>query len=320
VVANGLGFFDARRVGRGEVIRRLAEKQHGVVGRRQLWAKGIVDHELHHLVEKGMLIRMSADVLRVGGSPMTDAAVAMAGVLDSPGQAYLSHRSAAAWWGLPGYTVDKPVHTLIPWQGTTRRTRLSIVHYHRGLPVDQLRELNGVPVVSPALTIFLLAGTQHPARTERALDNAWSMRLVTYRGMNELLGCLAARGRNGIRLMRKLLADRPPHYVAPQSGLEARVDRLARDVGVVLRRQVDTGDEEWIGRVDFIVEGTNRVIEVLSRRYHGALLDRLSDESRFTRLNEAGFLVLTVWDSDVWGNADLVRDRIEAFWRGDLNA
>jgi very-short-patch-repair endonuclease len=264
-----------------------------------------------------MLIPLSAEVLRVGGSPVTEGVIAMAGVLDSPGRAFLSHRSAAAWWGLPGYTIDKPVHTLIPWQGTRTRTRLAIVHYHRGLPADHLRELNGVPVVSPALTIFLLAGKEHPARTERSLDNAWSMRLVTHREMHGLLKRLAARGRNGIRVMRKLLADRPADYVAPQTGLEARVDRLARDVGVVLRRQVNTGGDEWIGRVDFMIEDTNKTIEVLSRRYHGSLLDRISDQTRFTRLNEAGFAVLTLWDSDVWGNAGLVRDRIESFWRDD---
>ena len=97
------------------------------------------------------------------------------------------------------------------------------------------------------------------------------------------------------------------------------MDRLARDVGVVLRRQVNAGDDNWIGRVDFMIEDTNKTIEVLSRRYHTSTLDRLSDETRFTRLNEAGFQVLTLWDTDIWGNADQVRDRIEAFWRGDLD-
>jgi len=264
-----------------------------------------------------MLVPMSTDVMRLGGAPVTDAMMAIAGVLDSPGAAYLSHRSAAAWWGLPGYTIDRPVHTVIPWQGTHLRKRLCVVHYHRGLPSDHLLELNGVPVVSPALTIFLLAGREHPARTERALDNAWSMRLVSHREMHDLLRRLAARGRNGIRVMRRLLADRPADYVAPQTGLEARVDRLARDVGVVLRRQVDAGGDEWIGRVDFLIEDMNKIIEVLSRRYHDSLLDRLSDEVRFKRLNEAGFQVLTLWDSDIRGNGDLVRDRIEAFWRAD---
>jgi GMP synthase (glutamine-hydrolysing) len=261
---------------------------------------------------------MSPVVLRLAGSPLTDSSIAIGGVLDAPGKAYLSHRSAAAWWGLPGFTIDRPVHVVIPWQGTTIRTRLSTVHFHRGLPEDHLRTLNGVPVVSPALTIFLLAGSEHPARTERALDNAWSMGLVTHTQMHDLLGRLAARGRNGIRVIRKLLAERPADYVAPQSGAEGRVRRLGLDVGVELRRQVDAGDDDWIGRVDFIIEGTNKVIEVLSRRYHGSFLDRLSDEQRFIRLNEAGFLVLTVWDTEVWENPDRVRDRIAAFWRGDL--
>ena len=300
-------------------MRELAERQHGVISRRQLWERGILEDELHHRIEKGMLVRVSVDVLRLVGATITDASIAMAGVLDSPASAVLSHRSAAAWWGLPGYSIERPVHTVIPWQGTTRRTRLSVVHYHRDLPPDHLRELNGVPVVSAALTIFLLAGAQHPARTERALDNAWSMRLVSHHEMHELLKRLAARGRNGIRVMRKLLADRQGDYVATQSGHEARVDRLARDVGVVLRRQVNAGDDNWIGRVDFMIEDTNKTIEVLSRRYHTSTLDRLSDETRFTRLNEAGFQVLTLWDTDIWGNADQVRDRIEAFWRGDLD-
>jgi hypothetical protein len=289
-----------------------------VVGRRQIWDIKVDRHQLYYLIADGVLVPISKEVLRIAGAPVTDATIAMAGILDSPASAYLSHRSAAAWWGLPGFSIGKPVHTIIPWQGTTKRRRLSVVHYHSGLPEDHLRTFNGIPVVSPALTVYLLAGSEHPARTERALDNAWSKGLVTNRQMHDLLGRLAARGRNGTRVMRKLLAERPADYVAPQTGLEARAGRLALDVGVVLRRQVNAGDDDWIGRVDFLIDGTNKVIEVLSQRYHGSFLDRLSDEQRFIRLNEARFLVLTIWDTDIWSNPDLVRDRIEAFSRGDV--
>ncbi len=273
---------------------------------------------MHHRISTGSLVPLSKGVLRVAGVPVSDGMLAMAGVLDSPASAYLSHQSAAAWWGLPGYDVRHPVHTLIPEQGRRTRTRLAVVHYHADMPEDQLRSLDGVPVVSPALTIFLLAGSQHPARTERALDNAWSKRLVTYDVLHELLGRLAIQGRNGIRVMRKLLAARPSDYVAPESGLEARTARLAADVGVDLIRQVDVGGQDWIGRVDFLIEGSNRVIEVLSQRYHGAPLDRLADDRRFARLNEAGFEVLTLWDTDIWNDADLVRDRIFDFSRAVL--
>ena len=310
----------AHRVRARETIWQLAEFQHGVVSRPQLWERGIGGDELYDLIDDGLLIQISPKVMRIAGAPISEASRVMASVLDSPGLAYLSHQSAAAWWGIPGYALHHPVHTVIPWQGIRKRRRLSIVHYHRDLPADHLRALNGVRVTSPALTIFLLAGSQHPGRTERALDNAWSMNLVTNQSLHDLLIRLAARGRNGIRVMRRLLADRPPDYVAPQTGLEARVQRLARDVGVALRRQVDAGDEDWIGRVDFILEDTSKIIEVLSQRYHGALLDRLSDQARFARLSEAGFQVLTLWDSDVWENPNKVRDMIDQFSRAHIGS
>ncbi len=303
-----------------EAIWRLAEFQHGVLSRNQLWERGIGGDELYDLIEDGLLIRISPKVMRIAGAPTTEESRVMASVLDAPGLGYLSHQSAAAWWRIPGYTLRHPIHTVIPRQGARKRRRLSVIHYHCDLPADQLRTLNGVRVVAPALTIFLLAGSQHPARTERALDNAWSMNLVTYRSLHDLLIRLAARGRNGIRVMRRLLAERPPDYVAPQTGLEARVQRLAGDVGVAVRRQVDAGGDDWIGRVDFMIEDTNKIIEVLSQRYHGSLLDRRSDEARFDRLREAGFRVLTLWDSDVWENPTKVMDIIDQFSRARIGS
>jgi very-short-patch-repair endonuclease len=243
--------------------------------------------------------------------------IAMSGVLDAPPGAYLSHRSAAAWWGIPGFRLSGPVQVVIPWQGVEKRTRLAQIHYHRALPDEELFHRGELPVVSPTLTIFLLAGTEPPGRVERALDNAWARRLVTYRRLAELLQKLARQGRNGTRLMRTLLAERPPDYRAPESGLEARVQRLSREVGVHLRRQVDIGEEEWIGRVDFVVEGTPDVIEVLSQRYHGSPLDRAADSRRFARLEAAGRRVLTVWDEDIWDRPEAVRDAILSFGAGN---
>ncbi|MGH8928035.1 MAG: hypothetical protein ACRDWH_06770 [Acidimicrobiia bacterium] len=238
----------------------------------------------------------------------------MAGVLDAPGMAYLSHRSAAAWWRLPGFYMTSPIQVVIPWQGIRSRTRLSEVHYHRGLPASHLLEREGLRVVSPALTIFLLAGTEHPGRVSRALDNAWALRLVTYNQLHELLKLLAKRGRNGIRLMRSLLAERPPDYRPPESGLESRVQRLAMDVGVTLVRQVDVGDQEWIGRVDFVLRGSPDVLEVLSQRFHGSILDLRIDEKRFARIEASGRRVLRIWDTDVWSRPDEVRRAILSFW------
>jgi len=149
----------------------------------------------------------------------------------------------------------------------------------------------------------------------RALDNAWALRLVTYDELHLLLGVLAKRGRNGIRLMRTLLAERPPDYRPPESGLETRVQRLASEVGVALVRQVDVGGHDWIGRVDFVLEGSPDVIEVLSHRYHGSVLDQAADAERFARLEASGRRVLRVWDTDVWSRPEEVRQQILSFRR-----
>lgn len=158
-----------------KLIVEFTEIQHGVVNRRQLNDRGLSSRAVRHQVESGFIEPLSPQVLKLAGSPVTEAQQAMAGVLDAPGAAYLSHRSPAAWWGLPGFEVRHPIQVVIPWQGTTRRTRLAEVHYHRALPAEHLTSLRGIPVVSPALLILLLAGSEKAGRTERALDNGLSM-------------------------------------------------------------------------------------------------------------------------------------------------
>ena len=299
------------------IIVGLSEPQHGVVNRRQLHEAGIAPRALRHQVDARFIEPISPQVLRLVGSPRTEAQLAMAGVLDAPGVAYLSHFSAAAWWKIPGFALRAPIEVVIPWKGTNRRSRLAQIHYHRGLPEEHLAVLAGIPIVSPALLIFLLAGTEGRGRAERALDHALSMRILKIRTMHELLKQLGARGRDGIAAMRNLLSERPPHYVPPQSGLEARVERIALEVGVGLRRQVDVGDDiGWIGRVDFDLEDSSDVIEVLSDRYHSSLLDRAADSERFRRIEESGRRLLTIWDHDVWSRPEQVRHQIHLFWLG----
>ena len=119
---------------------------------------------------------------------------------------------------------------------------------------------------------------------------------------------LAERGRNGITAMREILAARPLGYIAPASGLEARVIQLLEEAGIRVRRQVDVGGDDWIGRVDLLVEGTNLVIEVDSARYHSALLDRERDARRDTELAAIGLCVVRIAEQDVWhAPAEVVR-------------
>ncbi len=288
-------------------LRNLAEVQYGLVGRRQAHMLGIGTAEIAHRVRNGDLIELSPEVLRIGGSAHSEATLAMAAVLDSPPGAVLSHRSAAAWWDLPGFTLDSPVHVTVPRQGVRSRGRLAIVHYQKDMPLDQLLVVRDVPVCSPALTMFHIAAVEHPARLERAVDSAWSMRLLDGRTMTSLLERLAVRGRNGIRAMREILETRGPDYVPPESGNEARFEKiLRRNALPVPERQVKVGDEFLIGRVDYLYRELGGVVEILSRRYHSSRIDIAADEARFRRLEGIDLPVLPIWDYQIWEQPDAV--------------
>jgi very-short-patch-repair endonuclease len=109
--------------------------------------------------------------------------------------------------------------------------------------------------------------------------------------------------------MRELDSARGPAYVPPASGLERRFIEINDEP---MERQVDCGDEEWCGRVDFRHSLLPLVVEVQSEKYHTSLVDRAADAARRARLAAAGFEVVEVWDTDIWHHPDAVRDRIRA--------
>jgi very-short-patch-repair endonuclease len=162
--------------------------------------------------------------------------------------------------------------------------------------------LEGVPIVRPERLMLELCATAHPMRAERALDAAWSKGLCSGDSLRRVHAELAKSGRNGIVLMRALLDARPPGWIPPASGLEARFMAIVRDACLgQWRRQVDVGSEErWCGRVDFLACNLPLIVEVQSERYHSALTDQAHDAARRANLEDTGFTVVEVWDTQVW--------------------
>lgn len=288
-------------------LRMLCASQYGIAGRRQVRAIGGTRTQIAHRVSKGILRPITSEVLELVGSPPSDGKRALAAVLDAPPGAILSHTSAAAWWDLPGFRIGGQLHVTIPRQGAPTRGRLSVIHYQKDLPTDHIMELGNIRVTSPALTIFHLASMLSVHRTARACDNAWSMYLFDGLDLHHLLKLLAASGRNGIATMREILDHRPPEYVPPQSGLEARYCQLVVDDGMPEpRRQVNIFGPRWIGRADYEFEDLPLVIELLSVRFHASLSDSQADRERFEAFREAGKHVIAFWDFEVWHNPGFV--------------
>jgi very-short-patch-repair endonuclease len=213
----------------------------------------------------------------------------------------LSHHSAAAWWGLPGFEVE-PLEVTRRRGGRVRSTNLAKVHEPRSLDDAHVTRWNAVPVTRPARTLFDLAAVAHPARVERALDTTWARGLVTVAALDRVLCDLATRGRGGITLMRRLIDERRDLAQPAGSRLERRTEELIRRAGLPpFRRQVNAGDaDDWIGRVDLVAPDRPFLVEVDSDLHHSALSDWRRDRSRVERLERSGWEVLQLSEAQVW--------------------
>ncbi|MGI9602702.1 MAG: hypothetical protein ACR2QE_12505 [Acidimicrobiales bacterium] len=283
---------------------KLAAEQHGVVSSTQLRRAGFDRPDRQVVRTSGAFTPTGPRVLVAVGSADTPERRAMVSVLDTHDLAMLSHTSAAARWELPGYELE-PLH-VIGDRGNQHRTApyQATVHEPRLLSRDHRTVLDGLPLTTPARTLFDLANLGlHPKRIERAVDAAWSRNLVNRARLEAVLRQLAKRGRRGIRLMRELIEDRAENYRPPESGLEKRFEEIV-DLhgGPRLRRQVDVGDgDQWIGRIDYVAEdGVPFLVRVQSARYHSALIDQRDDERKNRLLRAAGWVVMEITDVDVW--------------------
>lgn len=192
-----------------------------------------------------------------------------------------------------------------------RRERVAVVHTTTKIDERDLAVVAGIPTVTPIRALFGVAGAVHP-KLERALDNAWARRLVSYALLHRTLEELATRGRPGIRVLRQLAEARPPEYRPPESNNESRLNDLVEAAGLPrLRRQVNAGDgERWIGRMDMADPSLPVVVEVHSELFHGSLLDQQRDADRRAAMEAAGWTFVEVWESELWRSPRNVVARI----------
>jgi very-short-patch-repair endonuclease len=231
-----------------------------------------------------------------------------AAVLDQGGDAAVTGEALAWWYGLGGFSPRNI--TLVTTSTGRWKTALGDVNQVRTLPDRWVTLVDDLRVVRPELMLVHLAGTIHPKRLGRTLDNAWREGLLSGRSIDLLLADLGRSGRNGIGLLRELRAERAGDYVPPDSNLEHRATEVLKPLRLTLDRQVNSGGEQWSGRVDLRDRFLPLVIEVQSAKYHSALLDRVADDARRAQLERDGFTVVEITDHELWTDPDAARHRV----------
>jgi hypothetical protein len=291
----------------------LASNQHGLFTRHQARDHGIDRHRLRRGVERGELRRVSHSVFAIAAAPATELQAVLAAVLDHGPGASASHHTALAMFGQTGFEL-LPAHILIPRSVETRSRGLSIAHTTRWIRTSHVTRLHGIPVTTPTRTPFDIAQSLHPKRLELTIDRLASRRLTSYQLLHDMLDDVAHRGRPLTQLMRTILDERPPEYVPPESGLEARFEQIVREAGITtLDRQVDIGDDTtWLGRMDFRDRDLPYVVQIDSDLYHSALVDRVRDREQTVRLEAAGLVVDRIREFDVWHRRQAVVETVQA--------
>ena len=283
-----------------------AGTQYGVIARWQCRSFGVDRKMLARRVRRGEVESVTAVVLRLHGTTVCERQCAMAAVLDAGPGAVLSHHAAAALWKLPGFRLND-LHVTRRRSGTRRGQPLARVHQPCRLLPRHVTTLERLPLTTPARTLFDLAGACHPKRVERALEIAWSKRLVDGVRLAAILDDLGKRGRAGTTVVRELLANRGPDYIPPDSGLEGRFRDLLERAGLPpMQRQIDVGGDRWLARVDFHNRELGLIVQIDSELYHSALIDKRTDDEQTEALRRAGFEVLRFTDFQVWYRADEV--------------
>ena len=139
-------------------IAALAERQHGVVSRRQLEALGLSRHEIGHRVACGRLHLLYRGVYAVGHRRLSREGEWLAAVLAGGTSAVLIGESAGALWGIHRGGL-KPIHV-----ATTGDRNRNGIRFHRiELDAAEITERKGIPVTTPERTIIdLAASTSQP--------------------------------------------------------------------------------------------------------------------------------------------------------------
>jgi very-short-patch-repair endonuclease len=208
-------------------IAEAAEERHGVLTTAELTALGLTRDQRLRRARVGRLHELYPSVYAVGHTLLPAHGRWRAAVLACGPQAVLSHRSAAAFWGIRS-TARRNVDVTTPQRGRKPRAGIDL-HRVRRLDRADVTERDHIRVTTVARTLVDLADLLDDRGLERALHESEIARVLDVADVLEALG--RANGRRGAQRLLALLDDATP---PTQSELERRFFELCRTAGLPL--------------------------------------------------------------------------------------
>jgi very-short-patch-repair endonuclease len=253
----------AERANIDRAVAQIAANQHGVVSNAQLAGAGVGHRSISRRVQAGRLHRLHRGVYAVGHMRLSFEGRCVAAVLAVGKGAAVSHRSAAAIWGmLPPHSG--PIDVTVPGDGGRRKRRGITIHRSSSLNAAVTTRRKGIAVTNPARTLRDLHRSIPQPVFQRAVRRALDLRLVSDADLAEKPDLTRSE-------LERLFLSLCRRHRLPQPEVNARV-----------------GPYE----VDFLWRGRCLIVETDGFRHHASRAAFESDRSRDADLQRLGFRVL----------------------------
>jgi very-short-patch-repair endonuclease len=272
-------------------VSALIAKQHGVISRTQARELGLSHAQVQVRLGGGAWEILLPGVLHPTVAPLTWFSRLTAACLWGGADAAISHRAAAAFWKLDGFSEELVEMT------TSRPLRPSlevVVHRATYLPRAHTTVIGPIRVTTVHRTLVDLGAVSPADLVEKALESALNRRITTEARLKRYLDELRTKGRKGAAILNSLLLVRGQGTAPTESPLETETIQVLRKNGLPdpVRQLVVKDRDGHIARVDLVYPDEKIVIEVDSRSHHLRRQQWESDLARRNELTSRGWLVL----------------------------
>jgi hypothetical protein len=264
-------------------IGALAERQHGVVGRAQLSELGLGDGAIEHRLKLGRLRPVHRGIYTIGHRLLTPEGRWMAATLAYGPGAVLSHRAAAALWGMrEGAWVEVTV--------PSGRHGRNGIHVHRGkLPPDERTTHRGIPTTTVPRTLLDISAVVQRHEARSALRRAEQLRLTDPLSLHDLVARYPRRP--GLKAIKALLSEASVGAKIIRSELEERFQDFLISLGLPLP-QTNVVIEGF--EVDCVWPEQRLIVELDGHATHSPTHAFEQDRARDRRLEAAGWHVIRI--------------------------
>lgn len=271
--------------------------RHRVIGYSQLLELGYSREVIRHWVRTERLYRVHRAVYAVGDPQLAPAGCALAATLATGG--YLSHRSAAALWGLLDIWPTAPQVTSVGSAGTRGPASVEL-HHSTTLTSHHARRRRGIPVTDVIRTLTDCARTLHPHALKSAVQQAERLHGLKLHQLD----------RPGLPARLRDLLD---SYVAgagvTANEFEARFFEICAQAGLP---RPEAQAHFGVDRVDFVWADLRLVVETDGRETHDNAIAFTDDRVRDRRRFAAGYATLRYTWAEVTRFCDMVAAELVA--------